>query len=191
VATFADGRIEAYVGPTELGAADDLEAVITDFVAGARSTLSVAVQELDSPAIAQALLDASWRGVRVEVFLEQDYLRSPLVGTGSLVHPDHPDPAVLVTGVGADDRSEAWYVVATVAATATQHPAPLRLTGLDPGRRYRLTEEMPRGPGGADLTGAWSAHGTESTGRVLAAAGVALPVLDPEEARVLRLVAVD
>ncbi|GAB3022129.1 alpha-galactosidase [Nocardioides flavus (ex Wang et al. 2016)] len=114
----------------------------------------------------------------------------PLIGTGTLVHPDHPDPAVMVTGVVAADRSEAWYVVATVAATATQHPAPLRLTGLDPERRYRVTEEMPRGPGGADLTGAWSVHGTEPTGRVLAAAGVALPVLDPEEARVLRLVAV-
>lgn len=115
----------------------------------------------------------------------------PLLGTGTLVHPDHPDPAVLVTGIVAEDRSEAWYVVATVAATATQHPAPLRLTGLDPDRRYRVTEEMPRGPGGADLTGAWSAHGTEPTGRVLASAGVALPVLDPDEARVLRLVALD
>ncbi|TGN64042.1 alpha-galactosidase [Nocardioides eburneiflavus] len=114
----------------------------------------------------------------------------PLIGTGTLVHPDHPDPAVLVTGVVAEDRAEAWYVVATVAATATQHAAPLRLTGLDPDRRYRVTEEMPRGPGGADLTGAWSAHGTESTGRVLAIVGVALPVLHPEEARVLRLVAV-
>jgi alpha-galactosidase len=114
----------------------------------------------------------------------------PLIGTGTLVHPDHPDPAVLVTGVVAEDRAEAWYVVATVAATATQHPSPLRLTGLDPDQRYRVTEEMPRGPGGADLTGAWSVHGTESTGRVLATVGLALPVLDPEEARVLRLVAV-
>lgn len=115
----------------------------------------------------------------------------PLIGTGALVHPDHPDPAVLVTGVVAADRAEAWYVVATVAATATQHAAPLRLTGLDPGRRYRVTEEMPRGPGGPDLTGAWAAHGTESTGRVLATVGLALPVLGPEEARVLRVVAVD
>jgi phosphatidylserine/phosphatidylglycerophosphate/cardiolipin synthase-like enzyme len=96
VSVFADGRIEAYVGPTELGAADDLEAVITDFVAGARSTLSVAVQELDSPAIAQALVDASWRGVRVELFLEQDYLRSPLVG-------DPPKPPVPRPGETAAD----------------------------------------------------------------------------------------
>ena len=115
----------------------------------------------------------------------------PLIGTGTLVHPDHPDPAVLVTGVVAADRSEAWYVVATVAATETQHPAPLRLTGLDPDRTYRLAEELPPAPGGADLSGTWSARGAELGGRVLATVGVALPVLDPEEARVLRLVALD
>ncbi len=114
----------------------------------------------------------------------------PLIGSGTLVHPDHPDPAVLVTGVVAADRSEAWYVVATVGSTATQHPAPLRLTGLDPDRRYRLVEEAPRGPGGPDLTDAWSADGTQLSGRVLATAGIGLPVLNPEDALVLRLVAV-
>jgi alpha-galactosidase len=115
----------------------------------------------------------------------------PLIGSGTLVHPDHPDPAVLVTGLVAADRSEGWYVTATVAATVTQHPAPLRLTGLDPDRSYLLTEELPPGPGGADLTGAWSASGAVVSGRVLAAAGVALPALLPEEARVLHVVAVD
>jgi phosphatidylserine/phosphatidylglycerophosphate/cardiolipin synthase-like enzyme len=78
VASFADGKIEAYVGPRELGAADDLEAVIVDFIDGARSTLDLAVQELDSEPIAQAILDARWRGVSVNLFLEQDYLRTPL-----------------------------------------------------------------------------------------------------------------
>ncbi len=114
----------------------------------------------------------------------------PLIGTGTLVHPDHPDPAVLVTGVVAADRSQAWYVVATVAATATQHPAPLRLTGLDPARTYRLSEELPP-TGGADLSGRWSASGAVLNAQVLAAAGVPLPVMAPEEARVLRAVAVD
>jgi phosphatidylserine/phosphatidylglycerophosphate/cardiolipin synthase-like enzyme len=81
MAGFAGGKIQAFVGPTELGAADDLESVIVGFIAAARSTLSVAVQELDNEAIAQALLDARWRGVRVELFLEQDYLRTSLSGT--------------------------------------------------------------------------------------------------------------
>jgi hypothetical protein len=54
--------------------------VIVDFIAGAKTRLDIAVQELDSRAIAQAILDARWRGVQVTIFLEQDYLRSDLAG---------------------------------------------------------------------------------------------------------------
>lgn len=117
----------------------------------------------------------------------------PLIGTGALVHPDHSDPALMVTGVVAADRSEAWYVVATVASPTTQHPAPLRLTGLDPDRTYRLADVTPTADQhGADLTPWWAAEGgQELTGRVLAGAGVSLPVMAPETARVLRLVATD
>lgn len=75
--TFAGGRIRAYVGPTELGAADDLEQVLVDFIAGATESIDIAVQELDSEPIAQAILDARFRGVSVRVVLEQDYLRAP------------------------------------------------------------------------------------------------------------------
>lgn len=113
----------------------------------------------------------------------------PLIGSGTLVHPDHPDPGVLVTGVVGADRSEACYVVASVASPATQHPAPLRLTGLDPDTTYRLVEEMAPPHAAGDLSEGWSAVGTTLPGRVLATAGIALPVLRPEEARVLRVVA--
>jgi phosphatidylserine/phosphatidylglycerophosphate/cardiolipin synthase-like enzyme len=75
MATFADGKIEAYLGPRELTGKDDLEAVIVDFIAGARKSLDIAVQELDSEPIAQAILDARYRGVDVQMALEQDYLR--------------------------------------------------------------------------------------------------------------------
>ena len=92
MAAFADGKIEAYVGPPGLGAADDLEAVIVDFIEGARTKLDIAVQELDSYAIARALLDASWRGVRVTLFLEQDYLRSSLKRDKATHVPIPPAP---------------------------------------------------------------------------------------------------
>ena len=88
--SFARGKIEAYVGPKELGAADDLEEVICDFVAGARSSLDIAVQELDSEPIAQAILDARWRGVSVNLFLEQDYLRTPLRSSKGVPIPPKP-----------------------------------------------------------------------------------------------------
>ncbi|RKR92479.1 phosphatidylserine/phosphatidylglycerophosphate/cardiolipin synthase-like enzyme [Micromonospora pisi] len=74
--SFAAGKIEAFVGPPELGAADDLEQVVIGFITEARESLDVAVQELDSEPIAQALLDAKFRGVDIRIVLEQDYLRT-------------------------------------------------------------------------------------------------------------------
>jgi hypothetical protein len=74
VAEFADGKIAVFLGPVELVAPDDLEAVIAEFIAGARRSLDVAVQELDSKPITQAILDARWRGVDVQMFLEHDCL---------------------------------------------------------------------------------------------------------------------
>lgn len=75
MALFAKGKIEAFAGPTDLGGPDDIEAAIVGFIAGAKRSLDIAVQELDSEAIAQAILDARWRGVRVTMVMEQDYLR--------------------------------------------------------------------------------------------------------------------
>lgn len=71
---FADGAIRAYVGPRELGAEHNLEEIIVEFIKEARDTLDVAVQEIDSEAITQALIDASWGGISVRVFLEQSYV---------------------------------------------------------------------------------------------------------------------
>jgi phosphatidylserine/phosphatidylglycerophosphate/cardiolipin synthase-like enzyme len=98
MASFADGKIEAYVGPRELGAADDLEAVIAQFIGGATKTLDIAVQELDSEPIAQAILDARWRGVDVQMFVEQDYLRSP-----------HPKKALTATPMAGETEADARH----------------------------------------------------------------------------------
>jgi phosphatidylserine/phosphatidylglycerophosphate/cardiolipin synthase-like enzyme len=96
VADFAGGKIQAYVGPSELGAADDLETVIVEFINGANKTLDIAVQELDSEPIAQAILDARWRGVDVQMFVEQDYLRTA-----------RPKKALTATPVGNETEAEA------------------------------------------------------------------------------------
>jgi phosphatidylserine/phosphatidylglycerophosphate/cardiolipin synthase-like enzyme len=74
MAVFAQGKIEGYVGPAELGAADNLEQVVVDFIDGAQHSLDIAVQELDNEAIAQSILDARFRGVSVRMVVEQDYL---------------------------------------------------------------------------------------------------------------------
>lgn len=87
MASFAADKIEAYLGPKELKAADDLESVIVAFIGQAKESLVIAVQEIDSMPIAEAILDARWNGVRIEVFLEQDYLKSKLKAK-----PDTPVP---------------------------------------------------------------------------------------------------
>jgi hypothetical protein len=68
------GSVELYAGPAVLGGPDDLDAVVRAFIAGAKKRLLIAVQELDSRAIAEAILAAKVAKVRVQLILEGDYL---------------------------------------------------------------------------------------------------------------------
>lgn len=115
------------------------------------------------------------------------------LGTGTSVRGDHPDPGLLVSGVVAADRSEGWYVVAAVASLHTQSPTPVRLDGLDPDRRYRVSGETPSGgQHSADLGESWlSGPGLVVPGAVLAGVGVRLPALAPDTAQVIRVLAID
>ncbi len=92
---FAGGKIQAFLGPQELGAPDNLEQVIVDFINGATKTLDIAVQELDSENIAQAIIDASWRGIRVRMFIEHDYVfdKHPPTDLAEPVDPETPEEA--------------------------------------------------------------------------------------------------
>jgi phosphatidylserine/phosphatidylglycerophosphate/cardiolipin synthase-like enzyme len=72
------GQVAFYAGPQAQGAPDDLEAVITDFINQAQKRLEIAVQELESEPIAQAIIAAHQRRVLVKLVIEQSYLqRSP------------------------------------------------------------------------------------------------------------------
>jgi alpha-galactosidase len=114
----------------------------------------------------------------------------PVINGGVVVRGDHPDPAIMIQGVVSSDQSEGWFVIAAVAATSTQHPAPIRLAGLDPQRRYVLTDETPTNDQHlADLGHTWGAgEGVTMSGRVLGTAGVRLPATAPDTARVWRVV---
>ncbi|MFB0517124.1 MAG: phospholipase D-like domain-containing protein [Candidatus Neomarinimicrobiota bacterium] len=68
------GNLELYMGPSELGAPDNLEEIIVQFIDGARKRLDVAVQELESVPIASALIRARQRRVVVRIVIEWDYL---------------------------------------------------------------------------------------------------------------------
>ncbi len=113
----------------------------------------------------------------------------PLIAEGRTVRPDHPDPAVQVTGVVSPDRSEAAYVVAVLDATRTQSPWLVQLTGLDAERHYELSVETPTDDSHSlDLGASWTTGDPVTvTGAVLMEAGVRLPVTPPESAYVLRV----
>jgi competence ComEA-like helix-hairpin-helix protein len=64
---------EPYRNQTRLG--DNLEQIIVDHIQQARSTVDVAVQELRSPLIAEALRDRATAGVRVRLVIENTYSR--------------------------------------------------------------------------------------------------------------------
>jgi alpha-galactosidase len=94
-----------------------------------------------------------------------------------------------VTGAVAADRSDAVFVVAVSDSPLTQAPAPVRLAGLDPVRRYRVREVAPtqdRHP--ADLGVSWMAgEPVVTTGALLIEAGLRLPTTAPETAYVFRV----
>jgi alpha-galactosidase len=116
-----------------------------------------------------------------------------LLHGGVVVHADHPDPAVLVHGVVAPDRSEALMACVTVASHESEVPVPVRFPGLDRDVDYRVR----RVDTGGDVFVVehepppwWPADDGAAPvlpGAFLTEVGVPLPVLGPEQAVVLHL----
>ena len=68
------GKIELYMGPHQLSGDDNLLDVIVKFIDKAKKRLYIAVQELDSRPIVDAIIRARQRKVLVKLVLEADYL---------------------------------------------------------------------------------------------------------------------
>lgn len=68
------GDIELYMGPDNIDGPDNLLKPIVDFIDKAEKRLYIAVQELDSPPITEAIIRARQRKVLVKLVLENDYL---------------------------------------------------------------------------------------------------------------------
>jgi phosphatidylserine/phosphatidylglycerophosphate/cardiolipin synthase-like enzyme len=69
-------NVEIHMGPKHIGAPDDLEIAIIEFIRGANKKLDIAVQEIDSDTIAREIVNARLRGVSVRLVTEMDYLRA-------------------------------------------------------------------------------------------------------------------
>jgi phosphatidylserine/phosphatidylglycerophosphate/cardiolipin synthase-like enzyme len=99
VKTFAGGKIEGYCGPADLEAPDNFEEVIIDYISKTTKTLDIAVQELDSVAIAEAVIAKKREGKSVRILLNRSYLQED--------SKHRPDPALTtVPELAADDKGE-------------------------------------------------------------------------------------
>jgi len=94
-----------------------------------------------------------------------------------------------VHGVVAHDRSEAVFAYVQLASSPTEVPPPVLLSGLEPGRRYRVVPvPLAGGPSAQEIASPpWAQDGIVLTGEVLMVAGLQMPVLHPEQAMILRL----
>ncbi|WIM94953.1 alpha-galactosidase [Actinoplanes oblitus] len=114
----------------------------------------------------------------------------PLLHSGVVVRADSPDPAILVHGVVARDRSEAVFALVTLDAPATALPPPMRLPGLDPDRLYTVRPLGHAPKTVQDAPPPWFAGGAVTLpGRVLAEAGLPVPLLAPEQAALFTVTA--
>jgi hypothetical protein len=97
---FAGGAIECFLGPYDLGGPDDLEDAIVSSIDGVSRTIDVAVQEIDSVPIAEALIRKRLANVSVRVILNHSYLQEA-------TDKDHrPDPALRSIAEWAADASD-------------------------------------------------------------------------------------
>jgi len=112
-----------------------------------------------------------------------------LLHSGRVVRVDHPDATVQVHGVVAQDRSEAVFAYVQLASSPTEVPPPVLLSGLEPGRRYRVVPvPLAGGPSAQEIASPrWAEDGIVLTGEVLMRAGLQMPVLHPEQAMILHL----
>ncbi|MBW9121094.1 alpha-galactosidase [Microbacterium trichothecenolyticum] len=122
-----------------------------------------------------------------------------LISTGRAVSgsSDPADPSL--RGVVSPTRDEAIYVVVT-PATSADAMAHIRLPGLDPRRRYRLTASAPESLGppwqvpgwlnAATLPGEDEGGAPVLSGAALGILGLDFPVFHPERAAVLHAEAV-
>ena len=99
-----------------------------------------------------------------------------LLHSGRVVRLDVPaEAAAWVHGVVAADGSQALMCHVQLDVARSDQPALLRVPGLDPARRYRVTDVTPAGPGRS----ASRLPAVEASGAALADIGLAIPAQRP------------
>lgn len=115
-----------------------------------------------------------------------------LIHSGRTVRVDHPITELAVHGIVAQDRAGALFEFALLGRPSTWPPGLVRIPGLDPERRYRVSSVGPHAPFSTNNTApSWQiGGGVVLSGRVLAAVGIQAPPLQPEHSALVRILAV-
>ncbi|WP_308470186.1 alpha-galactosidase [Kineococcus rubinsiae] len=111
-----------------------------------------------------------------------------LLHTGTTVRADQHDESFAVHGTVAADGGDGLFAVVQLTTPLTSVPGAVRLPGLLPDALYDVTVQAPgdapalRG----DQPTPWLPDGVRLPGRVLAAAGLRAPALQPQQLLLLR-----
>ncbi len=115
----------------------------------------------------------------------------PLLHSGRVVRPDSTDPAVLLHGVVAGDRSEALVAHVQLDESAHNRGVSVRVPALDPQAAYHLRWEGPADPGWVSMSAPLADHGPTRgepvTGHALATRGFWIPRRRPETVTLVHL----
>ncbi len=110
----------------------------------------------------------------------------PLLHGGRVLRQDAPDPGAVALLVVAEDQALASYAQLDTSPHATL--APLRLTGLEPAQTYEVTLLNPRpAPPHRFTPDLVKGQAVRTTGALIAALGLPLPVLRAGEIAVFQL----
>jgi alpha-galactosidase len=105
-----------------------------------------------------------------------------LIHSGAMIRLDTVDDTAWMYGVVAADRSAALMCYVQLAEPRNDQTADMRIGGLDPARRYRVTEVTP---GEQLLRRAALVPGVEVSGAALAEIGLAIPPQRPLAAAII------
>jgi alpha-galactosidase len=112
-----------------------------------------------------------------------------LLHSGAVVHADTA-AQVRFEGVVAEDRGKALYQFAVLDRPTSWPPARLRFPGLDPDRRYEVTELVVGDAVPDGQRPPWMASPLRLSGRVLEEVGIEPPSIDVDRSVLLAVVAV-
>ncbi len=117
-------------------------------------------------------------------------LHRELIHSGTVWHVDVADPGLHITGIVAEDRSEALFSVAQLTIASSSVPERVTIPGLDPNADYSVDLVLLGDTrlGLALKQPEWTKTGVAGVaGSMLASYGLQLPALDPESAVLLHV----